>query len=117
VSAREVEDRLGSDGGSATFRRQLCWRNFHHHVLLHFPRNATPEFQPRYRGKIKWSHAEQRFVAWCEGYMGYPLIDAGMRQLRREGWMHNRARLVIIPDKGPRDRLALGGAPFHAPVG
>jgi len=95
VSAREVEDRLGSDGGSATFRRQLCWRDFHHHVLLHFPRNATSEFQPRYRGKIKWSHAERRFVAWCEGYTGYPLIDAGMRQLRREGWMHNRARLVV----------------------
>ena len=70
VSAREVEDRLGSDGGSATFRRQLCWRDFHHHVLLHFPRNATSEFPPRYRGKIKWSHAERRFVAWCEGYTG-----------------------------------------------
>ena len=95
VSAREVEDRLGSDGGSATIRRQLCWRDFHHHVLLHFPRNATSEFQPHYRGKLKWSHAERPFVAWCEGYTGYPLIDAGMRQLRREGWMHNRARLVV----------------------
>ena len=95
VSAREVEDRLGSDCGSTAFRRQLCWRDFHHHVLLHFPRNATSEFQPRYRGKIKWSHAERRFVAWCEGRTGYPLIDAGMRQLRREGWMHNRARLVV----------------------
>jgi hypothetical protein len=48
-----------------------------------------------YRGKIKWSHAERRFVAWCEGCTGYPLIDAGMRRLQREGWMHNRARLAI----------------------
>ncbi len=95
VSAREVEHRLGSDGGSAAFRRQLCWRDFHHHVLLHFPGNATSEFQPRYRGKIKWSRSERRFVAWCEGCTGYPLVDAGMRQLRREGWMHNRARLVV----------------------
>ena len=95
VSAREVEHRLGSDGGSVAFRRQLCWRDFYHHVLLHFPRNATSELQPRYRGKINWSHAERRFVAWCEGRTGYPLIDAGMRQLRREGWMHNRARLVV----------------------
>ena len=95
ISAREVENRLGSDGGSAAFRRQLCWRDFYHHVLHHFPRNATSEFQPRYRGKIKWSHAERRFVAWCEGRTGYPLVDAGMRQLRREGWMHNRARLLV----------------------
>jgi deoxyribodipyrimidine photo-lyase len=95
VSAREVEDRLGSDGGSEAFRRQLCWRDFYQHVLLHFPGNATSEFQPRYRGKIKWSHAERLFIAWCEGCTGYPLVDAGMRQLRREGWMHNRARLVV----------------------
>jgi len=64
-------------------------------VLLHFPANAASEFQERYRGKIKWSRAERRFVAWCEGRTGYPLIDAAMRQLRREGWMHNRARLVV----------------------
>lgn len=95
VSAREVENRLRSDGGSAAFRRQLCWRDFHHHVLLHFPRNATSEFQARYRGRIKWSRSQRRFVAWCEGRTGYPLVDAGMRQLRCEGWMHNRARLVV----------------------
>ena len=52
VSAREVESRLGSGAGPEAFRRQLCWRDFHHHVLLHFPRNARSEFQQRYRGKI-----------------------------------------------------------------
>jgi deoxyribodipyrimidine photo-lyase len=95
VSPREIEQRLGCDGGSAAFRRQLCWRDFYQHVLYHFPRNATTEFQERYRARIKWSHAERRFAAWCEGRTGYPLVDAGMRQLRREGWMHNRARLVV----------------------
>ena len=75
--------------------RQLCWRDFYMHVLRHFPRNARSEFQERYRGKISWSYAERRFEAWCEGRTGYPLVDAGMRQLRREGWMHNRARLVV----------------------
>lgn len=95
LSAREVEERLGSGDGAAAFRRQLCWRDFHHHVLLHFPRNARSEFQERYRGRIGWSHARRRFDAWCEGRTGYPLVDAGMRQLRREGWMHNRARLVV----------------------
>jgi deoxyribodipyrimidine photo-lyase len=91
VSPREVEERAPAEA----FRRQLCWRDFHHHVLLHFPRNARTEFQERYRGAIAWSRAERRFDAWCEGRTGYPLVDAGMRQLLREGWMHNRARLVV----------------------
>jgi deoxyribodipyrimidine photo-lyase len=95
LSAREAEERLPGGTGAEAFRRQLCWRDFHHHVLLHFPRNARSEFQERYRGTIPWSHAEKRYEAWCEGRTGFPLVDAGMRQLRREGWMHNRARLVV----------------------
>nr|MBA3299113.1 deoxyribodipyrimidine photo-lyase [Thermoleophilaceae bacterium] len=95
VSPREAEERLGRGEGPAAFRRQLCWRDFYHHVLLHFPRNANSEFQERYRDRIEWSPAGQSFEAWCEGRTGFPLVDAGMRQLRREGWMHNRARLVV----------------------
>lgn len=95
VSPREVEARLPRGAGPEAFRRQLCWRDFHHHVLLHFPRNARSEFQERYRGKLSWSRARGRFERWCEGRTGYPLVDAGMRQLRMEGWMHNRARLVV----------------------
>ena len=63
--------------------------------MLHHPRNAREEFQARYRGAIDWSHAEEAFEPWAEGRTGFPLVDAGMRQLRREGWMHNRARLVV----------------------
>jgi deoxyribodipyrimidine photo-lyase len=95
ISARELEERLPGGRGSEEFRRQVCWRDFHHHVLLHFPRNTRSEFQDRYRGSITWSYAEKRFEAWCDGRTGFPLVDAGMRQLRREGWMHNRARLVV----------------------
>jgi deoxyribodipyrimidine photo-lyase len=95
LSPREVEERLPRGKGPDAFRRQLCWRDFYHHVLLHHPRNARSEFQERYRGSISWSYAERRFEAWREGRTGYPLVDAGMRQLRREGWMHNRARLVV----------------------
>jgi deoxyribodipyrimidine photo-lyase len=95
LSPREIEQRLPSGAGAEAFRRQLCWRDFHHHVLLHFPRNARSEFQERYRGKLSWSRAGRRFERWCEGQTGYPLVDAGMRQLRLEGWMHNRARLVV----------------------
>jgi deoxyribodipyrimidine photo-lyase len=92
---RAIEERLPRGNGPEAFRRQLAWRDFYHHVLLHFPRNARSEFQDRYRGVIKWSYAKRRFEAWCEGRTGFPLVDAGMRQLRREGWMHNRARLVV----------------------
>jgi deoxyribodipyrimidine photo-lyase len=94
VSAREVEDRLPPGAGPDAFRRQLCWRDFYAHVLFHHPRNARSEFQERYRG-MRWRRAEQAFTAWCDGRTGFPLVDAGMRQLRREGWMHNRARLVV----------------------
>ncbi len=95
VSPREVEDRLPDGDGAGAYRRQLCWRDFYAHVLGHFPANARSEFQSRYRGTIRWSHAQTRLEAWCEGRTGYPAVDAGMRQLRREGWMHNRARLLV----------------------
>jgi deoxyribodipyrimidine photo-lyase len=95
VSPREIEQRLKPGEGSEAFRRQLCWRDFYAHVLGHFPANANSEFKPRYRGSIRWSRYERRFAAWCEGRTGFPAVDAGMRQLRREGWMHNRARLLV----------------------
>ena len=94
ISPREIEERLGGGPGARAFRRQVCWRDFYAHVLGHFPTNATSDFQERYRG-MRWSQAEKRFAAWCEGETGYPAVDAGMRQLRREGWIHNRARLVV----------------------
>jgi len=95
LSPREIEHRLPDGTGPAAYRRQLCWRDFYAHVLGHFPANAHSEFQARFRGAIRWSRAERRFEAWCAGRTGYPAVDAGMRQLRREGWMHNRARLLV----------------------
>ncbi len=95
LSARELETLLPSSEGSDAFRRQLCWRDFYAQVLFHFPTNARSEHQERYRGRIRWSHAERRFKAWCEGRTGYPLVDAAMRQLLREGWIHNRGRLPV----------------------
>ncbi len=95
LSPREIEQRLGRGSGPEAIRRQLCWRDFYAQVIYHHPQNAQSEFQERYRGSIRWSHAKTRFEAWCDGRTGYPLVDAGMRQLRREGWMHNRVRLVV----------------------
>jgi deoxyribodipyrimidine photo-lyase len=94
VSPLAVESRLPHGAGADAFRRQLAWRDFHHHVLAAHPRNAHEEHQPRYRGTLDWDGDDELFDAWCAGRTGFPLVDAGMRQLRREGWMHNRARLV-----------------------
>jgi len=95
ISPGELEHRLPHGAAAEAFARQLCWRDFYAHVLRHFPANARSEHQSRYRGRIRWSHARRRFEAWCEGATGFPLVDAGMRQLRREGWMHNRARMLV----------------------
>ena len=96
LSAAECEqraERRGGDGASAWIR-QLAWREFYAHVLLSHPGNARLEFQPRYRA-LEWVGDDDAFDAWRAGRTGYPLVDAGMRQLARSGWMHNRARLVV----------------------
>ena len=95
VSPRRSRSALPRGKGPAAFRRQLCWRDFYAARARHFPRNARSEFQERYRGTIAMEPGRRRFEAWCEGRTGYPAVDAGMRQLRREGWMHNRARLLV----------------------
>ena len=102
LSPRAVEAQLpgaGAAGGEAkgaeALRRQLCWRDFYQHVLVHHPANARQEFQSRYRGTLAWAGSDEEFTAWAEGRTGFPLVDAGMRQLRREGWMHNRVRLLV----------------------
>jgi deoxyribodipyrimidine photo-lyase len=95
ISPRELEHRLPDGGGAQAFRRQLCWRDFYAQVLIHHPANARSEYQQRYRGALRWSRSMTLFDAWRGGRTGYPLVDAAMRELRREGWMHNRARLVV----------------------
>ena len=91
VSARELEER-GSASGA--FVRQLCWRDFYAHVLVHNPRNAVGAYQER-MDALEWEDDEHAFAAWCEGRTGFPVVDAAMRQLRATGWMHNRGRLIV----------------------
>jgi deoxyribodipyrimidine photo-lyase len=95
LSPRELERRLPDSPGGEAFRRQLAWRDFYGHVLRAHPQNARHEFQERYRATLAWSDDAETLDAWRAGRTGYPLVDAGMRQLLAEGWMHNRARLVV----------------------
>jgi deoxyribodipyrimidine photo-lyase len=98
LSARECEERALRQGGAgaAAWTRQLAWRDFYAHQLLMHPENVGREFQERYRdGQLAWSDDDEALDAWKAGQTGYPLVDAGMRQLAATGWMHNRARLVV----------------------
>jgi deoxyribodipyrimidine photo-lyase len=91
VSPLEPAERAREAPGGDAFVRQLCWRDFHHQLLAAEPRIAREDLRPRHD---RWSDDPQALAAWKEGRTGYPLVDAGMRQLLAEGTMHNRARLV-----------------------
>jgi deoxyribodipyrimidine photo-lyase len=91
ISALEAATRVAGHDGSGPFLRQLCWRDFHHQVTASFPAIARDEYRPR---GDRWRHDDDDLQAWTTGTTGYPIVDAGMRQLRQEGWMHNRARLI-----------------------
>jgi len=73
---------------------ELAWREFYMMILWHFPKTANSAFKPDY-DKIQWRNNEKEFELWCKGETGYPLVDAGMRQLNNTGFMHNRVRMVV----------------------
>lgn len=77
-----------------TFVNELIWRDFYQQILWHFPHVATGAFKPVY-DTIGWVNNETHFKKWCEGKTGYPLVDAGMRELNETGYMHNRVRMVV----------------------
>jgi deoxyribodipyrimidine photo-lyase len=100
VSARALAVRAQERGGEA-FVRQLCWRDFYAQILSAQPRTQVDDMRPR---GDRWLDDPDALAAWKEGMTGYPLVDAGMRQLSEEGWMHNRARMVaasfLVKDLG-----------------
>ncbi|MES2863669.1 MAG: deoxyribodipyrimidine photo-lyase [Bacteroidota bacterium] len=77
-----------------TFLKELIWREFFMQILWHFPHTKTQSFKPKY-DEIKWDNNENSFQKWCEGKTGYPMVDAGMRELNATGHMHNRVRMVV----------------------
>ena len=79
---------------SEVFLNELIWRNFYMDILWHFPQAAERSFKPAY-DFIPWLNNEVDFERWCTGQTGYPLVDAGMRELNETGFMHNRVRMVV----------------------
>ncbi|WP_129714403.1 deoxyribodipyrimidine photo-lyase [Pedobacter sp. SYP-B3415] len=92
VSIREaVRNALGA--GADVWISELAWREFYMMILWHYPKTATYNFKPAY-DKVEWRNNRKEFEAWCKGETGYPLVDAGMRQMNKTGFMHNRVRMV-----------------------
>jgi deoxyribodipyrimidine photo-lyase len=76
-----------------TFLNELIWRDFFQTILWHFPKVIATSFKPDY-DKINWRNKEEEFALWCDGRTGYPIVDAGMRELNTTGFMHNRVRMI-----------------------
>jgi len=83
--------------GVEAFVKELCWREFYAGILHAFPRVMTENFRKEFNAFpwVSGAEAERRFSAWASGRTGYPIVDAGMRQLLAEGWMHNRVRMIV----------------------
>ncbi|MFE5667686.1 cryptochrome/photolyase family protein [Streptomyces niveus] len=96
LSPTELVARARRAGGSGAeaFVRQLCWRDFHHQVLAARPGAASADYRTKHDSWRSAESAGEEIEAWKAGRTGYPVVDAAMRQLRHEGWMHNRGRLL-----------------------
>jgi len=98
VHPRSLLAELGDSEGDAVFRKELCWREFYADVLWHHPASARASLDQRFDTRMPWdtgASADEAFAAWATGCTGFPFVDAGMRQLRAEGWVHNRVRMVV----------------------
>lgn len=97
IHPRQILSRLGDVPGESTFRNELAWREFYADVLHHRPESARQALRDNLVGieVDDGPETDEAFAAWCEGRTGYPIVDAGMRQLRAEGWMHNRVRMIV----------------------
>lgn len=95
VSVREVYYKFFTElGDSHPLIRQLYWRDFFTHIAFHFPQVFGNSFHKKY-DQIEWKNNEKNFKLWCEGRTGFPIVDAGMRELNKTGFMHNRVRMVV----------------------
>ncbi len=97
IHPRQLLNDLGDAPGHATFRKELAWRDFYADVLFHHPSSARDNLQPKLSSMVldTDASARQRFDAWATGHTGFPIVDAGMRQMLATGWMHNRVRMIV----------------------
>jgi len=96
IGPRELYHALtnGNERAHSAYLRQLYWRDFAHHLLYHFPNTVTQPLKPQY-ALFPWEEHEEIKERWRKGRTGYPIVDAGLRQLWQTGWMHNRVRMIV----------------------
>jgi deoxyribodipyrimidine photo-lyase len=93
LGPRQIWEAVQRGGGGEQYLRELGWREFAYHLLHHFPHTVDEPLRPAY-ARFAWVDAPAQLRAWQRGRTGYPLVDAGMRELWTTGWMHNRVRMV-----------------------
>ncbi|NNE34171.1 MAG: deoxyribodipyrimidine photo-lyase [Rhodothermales bacterium] len=89
-----ISGKLPNDDGATSFLREVGWREFSYHLLYHYPHTTTKPLNERF-SDFPWSDNEEHLRRWQQGKTGYPIVDAGMRQLWHIGWMHNRVRMIV----------------------
>ena len=94
IHPRTLLENLGESKAHDTFRKEIAWREFYADVLFNNPMTDREYYAPRF-ADMRYDKPGAQFKAWCEGKTGYPFVDAAMRQLIQEGWMHNRTRMVV----------------------
>jgi deoxyribodipyrimidine photo-lyase len=94
IHPRTLLDGLDETKAQDTFRKEIAWREFYADVLFNNPDTDTEYYAPRFK-EMRYDKPGKQLKAWCEGKTGYPFVDAAMRQLLVEGWMHNRTRMVV----------------------
>ncbi|RUO31679.1 deoxyribodipyrimidine photo-lyase [Aliidiomarina sedimenti] len=95
LQALSPEFPYGLDEGAKTWLSELAWREFYQHLMFHVPALSMGKAFQAYTEEFPWRYDKADFARWCEGRTGYPIVDAGMRQLQAEGWMHNRVRMIV----------------------
>lgn len=90
----EVADEMGTDKGLDTYMKEIGWREFGYHLIYHIEDFATKPWKEQFEN-FTWDHDDAAFKRWQQGHTGYPIVDAGMRQLWQTGWMHNRVRMIV----------------------
>lgn len=94
IHPRTILAALGSSAGHEVYRKEIAWREFYADVMHHNPHTSRDYYDAKFK-KMRYDKPGKQFSAWCEGKTGFPFVDAAMRQLVTEGWMHNRARMVV----------------------
>lgn len=94
IHPRTLLAALGGGKGHEVYRKEIAWREFYADVLHHNPHTSRDYYDVKYK-KMRYDKPGKKFEAWCQGKTGFPFVDAAMRQLVREGWMHNRTRMVV----------------------